>query len=162
MNLWDIYDFPRQYIPRAKYGYYPPAFVLGAAVTFSEYEQYAAAKRRPPSCPSDSEHRGVGREIPQRGINGCIFVEKVWTRSDTPFILPIISSYGLGKRFPEEECEKLLDDLESVGIQANVDWYLTEDYSKWAEEELFDWSKQYKEMMAKRKRSKSQASGTRT
>ncbi|THU85750.1 hypothetical protein K435DRAFT_970564 [Dendrothele bispora CBS 962.96] len=158
---WDVYDFPQQYIPRVKYDYFPPTFVLGAAVTLSEYMGYANQKQPLSSSSPDSDNNqtqsplGTVSNVPKHETHGHPPIQMVWTRSDIPYILPICSNYSLEKRFPEEECEELLDALESAGIKANVDWYLSEDYSQWEEEELLDWSQQYQDMVAKRKRSKS-------
>ncbi|KAF5337662.1 hypothetical protein D9758_013024 [Tetrapyrgos nigripes] len=153
---FDVYDFPQQYIPRPKYGYLPPAFILGAALTFPEYQRYA--EQRPPPNSQGPQSIGANSQVPssvpRRGSDGTPLLQKVWTKSDTPFLLPICSSYKLGKRFPTEECEALLDDLESAGIEANIDWYLREDYSQWADESILDWSQPYRDMVAKRKQAR--------
>ncbi|THU81810.1 hypothetical protein K435DRAFT_467515 [Dendrothele bispora CBS 962.96] len=39
---WTPYDFPKQYMARVKYGYYPPTFVLGAGITVAEFMRYAS------------------------------------------------------------------------------------------------------------------------
>ncbi|KAK7434920.1 hypothetical protein VKT23_019923 [Stygiomarasmius scandens] len=156
---WQVDAFPPQYMPHTKYDYFPPpTFVLGAGVTLSEYMHYASEYAKElSSLPSSFDSIRSASDSPKTALTSKegekhrpIPLQKVWTRSDTPYVLPVCSNYSFGKHFPLEECEEMLDDLERVGIKANIDWFLTEDYSQWEETELLDWSQQYMGMMAKR------------
>ena len=157
---WYPEDFPKQYIAHVKCGYYPPTIILGAGVTANEFMKYATNYfKEKGSYPEVFENCGwicaVGRHL--RDVCGLsqeepILLHKIWTRSDTPCVLPICANYNIGKRFPTEQCEKLLDELGRKGVKADIQWFLVEDYDAWdvSPEEL-DWSGQYDRYLALRR-----------
>ncbi|KAK7471279.1 hypothetical protein VKT23_002687 [Stygiomarasmius scandens] len=134
---WYPEDFPKQYIPHVKYGYWPPKILLGAGLTFDEFMEYATnyfkEKNSYPAAFDKSYWPSVvGRHL--RDICGLsqkepMFLQEVWTRSKTPCVLAICSNYSFGRRFPTEQCEKLLDELRSKGVRADIQWFLVDDWN---------------------------------
>jgi len=101
---WDVNDFD-QYIPRVKHGYFPLHLYLELLSPFPNTD---TMQLRSNAHPDSSPEPGMPSVATCRS-RGCPLVQRVFTRSDTPYILPICSNYGLGKRFPTEECEDLLN-----------------------------------------------------
>ncbi|THU96031.1 hypothetical protein K435DRAFT_109377 [Dendrothele bispora CBS 962.96] len=160
---WTPYDFPKQYMAHVKYEYYPPTFVLGAGVTAAEFMRYASEYfKRHDLFPQAfdrldwpsiiAKHLGSVCEhvTTYGGQSSPILLRQVPTKSDTSYVLPICTNYNFPRRFPTEECVKLLDELEGAGIKADIQWFLAEDHTEWESIELLDWSKDYLDFLKRR------------
>ncbi|THU96020.1 hypothetical protein K435DRAFT_778727 [Dendrothele bispora CBS 962.96] len=160
---WTPYNFPKQYMAHVQYGYYPPTFVLGAGLTATEFMHYATEYFKKhdlfPSAfdrldwPSIiAKHLGSVCEhfTTYGGQSSPILLQQVPTKSDTSYVLPICTNYDFPKRFPMEECARLLDELEGGGIKADIQWFLAEDHTEWESIELLDWSRDYLDFLKRR------------